>query len=327
MIISYNTALSNFSLTNGYGVAGWGIINSLKKLGHSVYFDAAIAPVEFTFAQPDYFTPNDHQYQILYTPWESTELPLGWLDKFNSADEVWTTSEWVKDVYIQNGVTRPIHVYKHGIEKHWKPRMKKRQGPIKFLQVGGPANRKNSQFALDTFREAFKDDRTKATLTIKAFQRNLTRWPDGARVRDPNELPNVTVDTRMLEVDALVNLFDRHDVNYYPSQSEGFGLIPLQSLAQGTPTICTKVWAPYGNYLNDLGLKAELTDHTFGDEHTGQIYEVDFDDAVSKLRQVQENYEEYSKKFFRQSFAVHEEYDWTTLTERAFDHIVKKFDK
>ena len=327
MIFSYNTALSNFSLNNGYGNAGWGVINSLNGLGHRVFYDAPVAPVELTFAQPSYFVPNDHQYQILYTPWESTELPFDWLDKFNSADEVWTTSDWCKQVYIDCGVTRPIHVYPHGIDVTWQPRKKKRNGPIKFLSVGEPANRKGAQVALNAFRRAFGDDPRRATLTIKAFQRNHTRWPDGQRVRDPNELPNVTVDTRMLETDYLIDLFNAHDVNVYPSCGEGMGLIPMQSLAQGTPTICTGEWAHYKKYLGDFAIDSHRGPSKWPGEHEGDMFYPDEDHLVELMLKMEQDYNSIATDFFKQSFDFHAEYDWEKLTQDAFEHIFNRFDK
>jgi len=322
MIISYNTAYSNFTLNNGFGRAGWGIVNALKELGHKVYFNTPLALVEFTFAQPDYFTPKDNQYQIILCPWESTELPEGWVEKFNSADEVWATSDWVADVYRAAGVNNVKTVYPHGIEKMYKPRLKRRSGPLKYYIQGAPASRKGTQEGFEAFREAFKDDSSKATLTIKAYQRSHVRWYQNGVVQSPDKLPNVSVITKPMETDELVRFTDGFDVNIYPSYGEGWGFIPMESLAQGTPTICTESWCHYHKYLNDLGVKSELVQSPWPDEHPGKVYKPDFEDLVDKIKLSYDDFENQALKAFKNSFEMHEEYDWLCLTREAFQHIV-----
>lgn len=322
MIISYNTAYSNFTLNNGFGRAGWGIVNALNQLGHKTYFNTPLAPVEFTFAQPDYFTPNDSQYQIILCPWESTELHEGWVEKFNSADETWATSEWVADVYRAAGVNNVKTVYPHGIEKMYKPKLKVRSGPLKYYVQGAPASRKGTQLAFDAFREVFKDDARKANLTIKAYQRSQVRWYDQGRVQNPANLPNVSVITKEMETEELVEFTNKFDVNIYPSYGEGWGFIPMESLAQGTPTICTESWCHYSKYLGDLSIDSKLIDSPWPQEHPGQVYEPDMDDLVRKIQLSYDDFENQSQQAFMRSFDLHAEYDWLRLTEKAFAHIV-----
>lgn len=325
MIFSYNTSLNNFTLNNGYGRAGWGIINALKAGGHKVGFDYAPAPVQLTFAQPDYFEPIDGQYQIILCPWESTELPEGWIDKFHEADEVWATSDWVADVYRKAGVENVTTVYPHGIEKRYVPKLKKRQGPLRFVNLGGPANRKGSQEAFDAFREVFKDDPRRATLTIKAYQRSLVRWYDKwGSVRDPGELPNVRVVTQTMELDALVKFTNTFNASIYPSYGEGFGFLPLETLAQATPTISTYDWAHYRDYLS-LGIDADMIESPWPWEHPGMVYKPNMESLIKQIQSVEENYDEIASEHFRQSLTLHNEYNWDILTQNAFERIVEKF--
>lgn len=323
MDFSYNTAFSNFTLNNGFGRAGWGIINSLKELGHRTYFDTPVAPVEFTFAQPDYVEEKRGQYQILLTPWESTELPSGWVDAFNSMDETWATSDWVAEVYRRAGVRNVTTVYPHGIEKIYQPKLKRRKGPINFYVQGPPANRKGTQEAFDAFREVFKDDPTKATLTIKAFQRSKIRWTDqNGMIRNPNDLPNVRVITKEMELNELVDFTNSFDAAIYPSYGEGWGFIPMESLAQGTPTICTEAWCHYKDYLGDLALKSNQIASPWPEEHPGKVYQPDMEDLCEKIRLVYEDFENQSLQSFKRSFKLHDEYNWLSLTEKAFADVV-----
>ena len=247
------------------------------------------------------------------------------MDTFNSADETWATSDWVANVYREAGVENVKLVYPHGIEKMYKPKLKTRKGPINYFHQGGPANRKGAQEAFDAFREVFGDDPRKATLTIKAYQRNHVRWYDQYnRVRNPAELPNVKVITKEMETEELVDFTSKFHVNIYPSYGEGWGFIPMESMAQGTPTICTGAWAHYRDYLGDLAVDSTMIDSPWEHEHPGQVYKPNMDDLVSKIQLAYDDYENQSKQFFKRSFKLHSEYNWLGLTEKSFQHIVSE---
>lgn len=312
-------------MNNGYGRAGFGIINSLKELGHKVGFDYRKAPVEITFAQPTFFEPNDRQHQIILCPWESTELPAMWLEYFHTADEVWATSDWVADVYRNQGVENVTNVYPHGIEKRFKPRLRRRRGPIRFLNLGGPANRKGSQEALDAFRIAFEDDPRKATLTIKAYQRSNVRWYDtSGRVRAPADLPNVDVNLREYELQDLIKFVDQFDALIYPTYGEGFGYIPLETLAMAMPTVSTAEWAQYRNYIH-LPIKTTMIESPWEGEHPGKVFKPDLQSIVEQITNVYENYDDIALVHFRQGLDIHREYNWNILTQTAFDRTIKNF--
>lgn len=318
--------MNNFTLENGFGRAGWGIIHALKKLGHTVGFNYSKAPVEITFAQPEYFVKHPHKYQILLVPWESTELPTNWLEKMAEADEVWATSDWVAQVYRNAGVQNVRVVYPHGIEKRYQPKLKKREGPLRFVNLGGPANRKGSQEAFDAFREVFGDDKDRATLTIKAMQRSNVRWYDASgRVRAPQELRNVTVNTTRYKLPDLINFTNGFNAHVYPTWGEGFGFLPIETLAQGTPTISTYDWAQYSDYI-DLKIKADLVDSPWQWEHPGQMYKPDVDSICHQLEYLEQNYEEIALQHFKNALPLHAEYDWDILTQNAFSDVFKTFE-
>lgn len=325
MIISYNTAFSNFTLNNGFGRAGWGIINSLKNLGHEVGFNYSKAPVELTFAQPEYFESRPHKYQIILCPWESTVLPPRWVEKFHEADEVWATSQWVADVYKAAGVENVTQVYEHGIEKRYAPKLKRRRGPIKFVHLGEPAVRKGGQEALDAFREAFKDNPKRATLTIKAYQRSHVRWFDQhGRIRAPEELPNVNVVREQFDMEELVSFTNLFHASVYPSAGEGFGFIPLETLAQGTPTLSTYDWAPYKRYIQ-LPIEADQVESKWEFEHPGLIYQPKQESIVERMLELEDDYDNIARSHFTSAFSLHNDYNWDILTQNAFSGVVNRF--
>ena len=127
----------------------------------------------------------------------------------------------------------------------------------------------------------------------------------------------------------LVNLFHSHHVLVYPSWGEGFGFIPLQGLATGMPVITTFDWAHYKNYVGPLKLKSKLSDErlpkSVGDEYIGKMYKPDRLHLEDQMVEAAVNFKAYSGYYYAQSTRIHEEYNWDQLTNKAFDHLVKKF--
>jgi glycosyltransferase involved in cell wall biosynthesis len=328
MEISFFTPTINLKNSNGYGYAALNIVNSLKTLGCSVPYSNPKSKVQFNFAQPEHFKMHRNQYQIGYTPWESTKIPDIWKTKLDAVDEIWTTSNWCANVFEDNGY-KNIKVYPHGIEDIWKPKRRQESDVIKFLHIGEPAPRKAGQMVVDAFSQLFGNNQ-KYSLTIKAYYNNTTRIYNNIIDRNIIGLPqniynNIKVITEELSNEQLVKLYYDHDVLVYPSYGEGFGFIPLQALATGMPTICTSGWAHYENYLGPLKLKSQLIDSPWPFPHQGKVLEPNYQHLLETMKDVVFNFNAYSGYYFAQSEKIHKEYNWLQLTENSFKHIFKKF--
>ena len=328
MDISFFTPRVNFTMSTGYGYASYHITNSLKELGHNTPYADHRAPVQINFAQPFQHKMHRNQYQISYTPWESTVIPHSWFEIANQCDEIWTTSDWNAEIFEKGGLKAPVKVYPHGVTPNWIPKRREDDGVIKFLHVGEPAPRKAGQLALEAFIQLYGNN-PKYHLTIKAYRVNTTRIYNNYIDRNIIGLPqdkysNITVITDDIPEEELVKLYHDHDVLLYPSYGEGFGFIPLQALATGMPVICTSAWAHYKKFLGPLALKSKMIDSPWHN-HTGQVCEPDYKHMVELMQDVSENFNAYSGYYFAQSTKVHEEYNWIQLTKNAFDPIVKKF--
>lgn len=322
MKISYYTEERNLDKSVGYGNAGFQIVRSLQQLGHEVPYGDFEAPVQLWFGNPARAEFGENQYKIIYTPWESTSLPHGWLEAFNSADEVWGTSEWVADVYRQAGVTVPVHVYEHGINDFWKVPTKRERGDVlRFLHIGEPAPRKGGQMAFDAFREAF-GDRDDVHLTLKAYHQSYVwTWLDGD-VAKITECPNVSVLDKQIFETELRDLILEHDALIYPSYGEGFGLIPLQALVTGMPVVSTYEWAPYRHYVIPLEAQRFQSPWFF---HPGKMYTPDYEHLVETYKYLDKEFEMEADFSFRSAPFVADDFNWQKKTEQAFAHIVERF--
>jgi glycosyltransferase involved in cell wall biosynthesis len=333
MKISFSTVDSNLKTNNGYGYASYHIRNSLKNLGHSVDFKNPAAKMQIDFCQPDLYQHFNGQYKIGYTPWESSSLPEGWLKRFNSVDEVWTTSEKCKEWYEEAGVKKKVRVYEHGVESIWTPKKRTARKKLKFLHLGEPAPRKGGQMTFEAFNQAFgaRDDvhltiKVYGHSTIRAYASMVDRGGPRSILGLPHEVyQNVSLIEDDLSTEELVELYHSHDVLVYPSWGEGFGLIPLQALATGMPTICTGAWAPYERFLGGLSLNAQEHPSPWPEMHPGIMYKPDIHHLIELYKNCYDNFSFLSQKYFEQAENVHSEYNWDGLTKKAFSHLEKKF--
>jgi glycosyltransferase involved in cell wall biosynthesis len=122
----------------------------------------------------------------------------------------------------------------------------------------------------------------------------------------------------------LVRLYHDHDVLVYPSASEGFGLIPFQAAATGMPSLATKWWCDYLDYVYPIDYK--LIDSPWPDEHHGQLAQPEFDHLVHLYRDINDHFEDYAFSSYFNSKQLHEEYSWDRVTKLALDHVQKKFE-
>lgn len=327
MKISFYCSEGDLHLHGGYGIAGHSIITSLQRLGHQVGYNDPSAPVQINFAQPpfwhDFIRPN--QYSIWLAVWESNQIPEHWRPAINDSSEIWTASDWCKQMVEDNGF-KVSNVYPHGITPDWRPMKRKPQNKLRFLHDGEPAVRKGGQLAFDAFKTAFgnKDD---VELTIKAKRSSLIREYDRNRsiVGTPESHSNIKIITDLMELPQLIGLYHSHHVMVCPSYGEGFGFPALQGIATGMPTIATSEWAHYRHHLEPLGLASDYIDSPWPMVHPGKVIKPDFDDLVDKYRYAYNNYDNLSNKFFNNSWNVHEEYDWVKLTEKSFKNVFERF--
>ena len=297
------------AIHTGYGHATLKMIWNIGKTDHSVLINRA-APVEITFAHPrDYIFLNPDSYKIGYTAWESTDIKDGWQEHIDQVDEMWVPNNFCKQVFSQY-TDKEIHVFPHGIDSVFNPIKREVEDKVKFLHVGHPAIRKNLQDTVDTFLSLYAG-RKDVELTIKAYNGNNF---------EINE-PNINFISSNMSYANFVKLMGEHHALLYPSWGEGFGLIPLQALATGMPSIMTDGWCDYKNHCPELVINSELVDSPWQDLHPGKMFKPDLNDFSKLILHTEKNIESILEKQFLRAPKVHEEYSWERVVKEHFDSV------
>ncbi len=178
--------------------------------------------------------------------WESADLPERSRPAFDIVDELWVASEYLADVFGQYGKV-PVHVIGLAAEL---PKMREarradfglRDDEFVFLFVYDALSahgRKNPELAMDAFVKAFAPNFDGVRFVLKVS--NLNKFPASqSRLKAMAEqYPAITLIDEYFTRERVMDLMAAADVSVSLHAAEGFGLTLLESMALGTPVICT----------------------------------------------------------------------------------------
>ena len=321
MKVSFTGAPEFMDRNVGYGEASFHIFEEFKKQGVECLIGSPAAKIGISFVQPDQYKFGRHQYKIGYTPWESTGIFERWKNPLlNGIDELWTTSPWCGEMFKAH-TNKPIFVYEHGIEESWIPRKRvlEEDKPFRFLHIGEPAFRKDAQMVIDAFIDLYGNN-SKYELILKCSNLNMTSVVDpltGKIKGSPGAFySNIKIIESFLSNEQMNDLYDLSDAFIYPSWGEGFGFNPLQAMAKGLPTVCTKEWASYSRYIT-APLNSELVQTPWPTVHPGFMYKPNYEELFFYMKNLPKNYDMYAKIAFTNSFKIHKDYSWERVTKPA----------
>lgn len=322
MKISLGGAFESYETNYGYGVASDHIIKGLTKNDIEVAIKDHSADVELFFGHPPYEWSSTNSFKIGYTAWESTGFKEDWLASMSEADQLWAPSSWLAE-HFRESTGKPTYVYPHGVSKVWKPyKHKKFNDKFIFFHIGEPQYRKNGQLVVEAFAELFGNN-PDFSLVMKASKMNTTRifTNSGSILGTPNGYyNNITIIEGMLSLEQIIELHKKVDCLVYPSAGEGFGFHPLEAMAAGLPTISTTNWCDYKDYIT-LPIEGEFSDSWWPMLHPGKMFNVALDQVKDAMIDMVENYDKYAELAFKNSFLLHQEYDWNRLNYKAAEKI------
>jgi glycosyltransferase involved in cell wall biosynthesis len=346
----YWRALSK-SRADGYGYASYRISSGLRDAGLPVFepedflcLDKSVSNVFVSMAEgvqliPDVpasdddilvnnCLPNDYKlgdcYNIGFSYWETNALPSNWVRHVQNCDEVWTTSSWAKSVFEDSTGHDNVHSFRLGIESDiFYKSDSVPDGPFTFLHVGSPSTRKNTQMAVNAFMRTY-GHRKDFRLIVKSM------GPPDARIRDSGMNHGAIMNHDRIQVidyevseDELADIYRSAHCLLYPTMGEGWGMIPFDSIACGTPTICTNATS-----CTEYASLSVPLDFEWSNEGMSGIYsgcgtwaKPNIDDLVDKMHYVVNNYEEVKHHTLKGATIIHKEYSWSSVVQEYKDRL------
>jgi glycosyltransferase involved in cell wall biosynthesis len=227
------------------------------------------------------------QVPVISTMWEATQLPEGFRENLDSFDTVIVPSDQNVELFsqyhpnvrkVQLGVDREVW--------HYVPR----QPPtteFRFL-IAGSGVRKGTDLAHKAFKLAFPYRTPSDDPVPKLLMKNPKNEDFGGR--------NITIISGRLTDEAEVSLYASAHCYLQPSRGEGFGLQPLQAIAQGCPTILTDAHGHRDFAHLGIGLSTTMEPAAYfiyGD--AGEWWLPSLDELVDAMRYVYDNYDHVAK--------------------------------
>lgn len=307
----------------GYGYAAVRTIRGLQNCDVRVAYDNREAKCHISFIQPEYYSGDPEQYRIGYTPWESSVIPDTWPSIMGKMQEIWTPSQYCVDVFGSYNVNKIIRKVPHGIDPEvWKIESRYISDKFVFLHIGGPTARKGGQRVVDAFLDLY-DGRDDVVLLMKSNEISECRYYDKAgNFRNINNHPQVMVIDHQIEVEDLVKMYNSAHCLVYPTNGEGFGLIPFQGIATGLPTIVTNATACAD--FAELSIPLDSTPAPGNGVHLGDWVEPDLDDLRDKMRYVFDNFEAVKEKTMHSARVIHSTQTWDKVASQIVDILGEK---
>lgn len=264
------------------------------------------------------------KYSIGFTYWETNTLKKDWVDQMNRMDEIWTTSKFMKDVFIKSGVIKPVYAFSLGVDPElYSPEKTKHNKSFTFLSMGSPSTRKNSQMAVDAFLHLFSRDENYKLIYKSNGPPDARLHRDTSNQSSIHGHPRIEVIDWKLSESLLSALYDEADCLLYPTSGEGWGLIPFQAIAKGIPTICTNATAceEYAEMSVPLDYKWSNFNMTGIYHNTGEWAEPNFDDLCDKMLYVTKNYDEVLNKTLAGARHINENMTWEKVTKEYAERL------
>jgi glycosyltransferase involved in cell wall biosynthesis len=307
----------------GYFNAALSTIKALQKEECAVFYNRSDIPFHVNFCPPTYYQFNS-KYTIGYTPWETTKIPGHWIDNMRKCDEVWTTSNFVKNVYEEHKVNANIYVIPHGVSEDFKIIERELTSTFNFLHIGGDSKRKNAQMAVDAFLELY-DGNNDFRLILKYNKFCMAEVYLNNRLVPASLHPQIVAIPENLSTEDLIMLYHKAHCLIYPTMGEGFGMIPFEAIATGLPTIVTNLTgcADFAQYA--MALDADLNKATWNDQlyasDTGDWASPDFEHLLELMENVVSEYEDVKKFFVKSARILHSEWSWDSTAAKILKRL------
>lgn len=218
------------------------------------------------------------EHGVRPVPWFNAD---GWVanyhDEFDSLDIMFTTSEWVRQIYKRDGVNvskiMPMHI---GIDtdmfkptdnpeynKSVKEMLGVRDNEKMILTIGGDVTSKGAQEMMKALAGVDKE--------FKDWKYVCKAWPSDHsaewREHEVKLAKKLGILDKIIFVDDefsqdfMVHLINAADIYAAPSRIEGFGMIQVEAMSCGKPVISINKMGPCETILhNRTGLLAKVSE-------------------------------------------------------------------
>jgi glycosyltransferase involved in cell wall biosynthesis len=338
MRISLNAApIVRIDNTCGYGKSFIKIQESFRKFEYNgkkinIEYNSPRSRIQMYYGpHPVHNAHYDHQFKIHMSQIEASGLEKHKIDQYNNVNEFWTANYWGASAAINSGVDKnKVFVYEHGIEsKEVLPMLRGKKNKIRFLHIDSGSPRKRSDLVEQAFNELYKNNKDiELTLKYSHSPHGNESWLNKEVLEKRGNWlrPGTRHINETLSIEEMKSLINFHDVLVYPSEGEGFGLIPLECLVTGMPTISTHEWCSYSKYLHEGKIISEIKPSkiNWGYHKKGNGTIATIDSVIDRMQYFIDNIDTLSNKFYNQVDEIKDEYTWENKTNKFLNSFIDR---
>lgn len=247
-----------------------------------------------------------NQYRVCYTMWETDVLPVRFSRWLGQYDEILVPC--MHNVPVFGEHHKNVKHIPLGVDTEWwAPRQREENKVFRFQAAGSLWIRKG----IDKVVEAFNK------LNLPDTELHIKAAPHASDVPKGQLGDRVFLHREWMSKETLRSWFNQADCFVAPARGEGFGLIPLQAIALGVPTIVsdTSGQAQFAHLSSSIvSSRKELC--FMG----GRWDEPNLDHLVQLMRFHYENRESL-KKIAVNTASNAEEFSWKKAAQKLTDHL------
>jgi glycosyltransferase involved in cell wall biosynthesis len=259
----------------GYAVHAEETKKALQRIG--VVFDDD-ADIIF-YQRPAHAVKRiEGKLNILYTAFETEDVPDMFIDGAKQMDIIFCTSDFVTKAFKRRLENKIIITVPLGVDVNTFNYIKRQyHEPFIYLWVGAPDFRKGWDIIMKAWK--YFEDRKDVGLIMKTTGRGKLE-----------AYGNVVMESRKLSTLDLVKIYNMAHCFIFPSYCEGFGLPLAEALSTGMPS----VFVPYGgvnqfaNRKNAFPLKYTMVPIEYGCQTKGAM--ADIKDMIETMEWIKDNY-------------------------------------
>lgn len=312
------------------------------------------ADIALTICPADNFVPVPGKINVLFTMWESLDLPNNYLQRIARADALIVPCSFCRDLFRPH-FDGPIYVCHEGIDPEkfqYYERQPKQGDTFRFLWVGASNPRKGYPIVDEIADKVIQKMKgveiylktTTAKMDRKVYVSQLwknrkrirTEHPDMVkemlkRAKNPDmsekvfrmgENNNIIFDSRRLPLNELIDLYRSAHCFLFPTYGEGWGLTLCEAMATGLPAIAPPITGCADYFDDSVGytVKHDIRHSEFSNyKIISRIYCPDANDVVKKMFDVMKNYQDALRRGRRASNRILTKFTWDKSARRLRD--------